>query len=441
MSAGYETDLYRRLYGEIAKIRLIDTHEHLQRDCELPAPATVSIGRFFAHYANCNLVSVGMPPADMARVQDGANGLDPMERWALIKPWYARTRNTTYFEALRIALRDLYGVWDFADDTILPLTEAMRREIRPGFTRKVFDKAGIDYAMNNPFGPHLVFNGDHDPDCYIEDMMDAFTVFPFAQLATATGVDIRRLDDYLRVIDVYFERYAACAGAFKVGRAYDRSLCWEDVPRSVAEPVFDRLLAMNVRPDRRDIQALEDFILHYLARKCGEYHLRMKVHPGFQEGNGNVISNSRAAHLCNLFLKYPRTPFDIYHISFPYQEEAALLAQTFPNVVIDFCFVWIANPAMGRRALSDMLDFVPASKIHGFGGDYIFVEGSYGHAVVARREITRVLCEKVEEGRFTEEEALETGRLLLRDNALANFNLEERRAAYHRIVFGGANRN
>ena len=81
-----------------------------------------------------------------------------------------------------------------------------------------------------------------------------------------------------------------------------------------------------------------------------------------------------------------------------------------------------------------MLDTVPANKIHGFGGDYIFVEGSYGHAVIARREIARVLCEKVEEGRFSEEYAVEVGHMLLRDNALENFALNKRRKAFKERV-------
>ena len=74
-----------------------------------------------------------------------------------------------------------------------------------------------------------------------------------------------------------------------------------------------------------------------------------------------------------------------------------------------------------------MLDTVPANKIHGFGGDYIFVEGTYGHAVMARREIARVLCEKIEEGTFDEDYAVQVGRMLLRDNPIENFGLEKRR--------------
>jgi len=434
MTYSYQSDLYQRLRAELNHIPIIDCHEHLQRESELPSREQVNIGRFFVHYANCDLVSAGMPATEMARVKDNVNGLSARERWALLKPWYGKAWNTAYCESLRIALRDLYGVEDFADDTVERLTDTMRREIKPGFTRRVLDKAGIDYVLTDAFGPRPIFNPDFDPACFMVDMHDCFTNFPIAQLEADSGLEIKCLDDYLQVIEFYFARDARYACAFKVTRAYDRTLCWEDVPRSAVEGTFNRLLAFNDSPDRQSMQALEDFILHYLVRQCGEYALRMKFHTGLQEGNGNIITNSRAALMGNLLLKYPRTNFDFFHISYPYQEELTVLAKNFANVTIDFCWMWIINPAAARRALSDMLDTVPANKIHGFGGDYIFVEGSYGHAEIARREITRVLCEKVEEGRFTEDYALRVGAMLLRDNAIENFGLTERRAAFKEWV-------
>ncbi|MHB9132722.1 MAG: amidohydrolase family protein [Armatimonadota bacterium] len=438
MSLSYETDLYRRVRRHLDSIHIIDCHEHLQRESELPGSEQVNIGRFFIHYANCDLISSGLPREDYQRVMDSANGLSPKERWTLLEPWYRRSWNTAYNESLRIAIRDLYGVEDFSADTVDALTEAMRTAVKPGFTRQVFDKAGIDFALNNPFGPKMAFNPDFDPDCFMVDMVNSFHIFPSTQLGIEAGIDIRCLDDHLRAIDWYFEQYGKVCSAFKVGSAYQRTLYWEDVPRSAVEDTFNRTLALNDRPDTKDIQALEDYLMHYLCGKCGEYGIRMKFHTGLQEGNGNIITNSRAALLANLFMKYPNTTFDIYHISYPYQEELVTLAKNFPNVTIDFAWMWIINPAAGRRALSDMLDAVPANKIHGFGGDYIMVEGTYGHATIARREIARVLCEKVEEGRFSEAYACTVGDMLLRDNALENFDLAARREAFKAFAKGTA---
>ena len=282
MSYAFETALYQRIRSELNKVPIIDCHEHLQRESELPTGDQAHIGRFFMHYASCDLVSAGMPLAEMTRVQDGTNGLSATERWAFLKPWYCKARNTAYFDALRIAFRDLYGVEDLADDTVEPLTATMRRQIRPGFTRAVFNKAGIDYAMNNPFTPKPIFNPDYGTDCFIVDMFDDFTTFPIARLAEDSGLDIKCLGDYLQVIDFYFARDGHCASAFKVSRAYDRPLIWDDVARSTVEGTFNRLLVANDCLDQQSIHALEDFIMHYLVRKCGEYDLRLKFHTGFQ---------------------------------------------------------------------------------------------------------------------------------------------------------------
>ena len=160
MKPSYETDLYRRIHDELAKIQMTDCHEHLQREGELPQGADIHLGRLFAHYASCDLITAGMPASIMGKVQTDAS-LDPAERWKLLKPWYQKAWNTGYCEALRIALRDLYRVEDLTDDTVEDLTEAMRQEIKPGFTRQVFNRAGIDYAMNNPFEiPHRTAGGE-----------------------------------------------------------------------------------------------------------------------------------------------------------------------------------------------------------------------------------------------------------------------------------------
>ncbi len=429
MANPYQTELFKDLYRDVRQIRIVDCHEHLQPEGDLPSAGQAHIGRFFAQYASSDLISAGMPAADMQLVRDGANGLNAQSRWALLKPWYRRAWHTAYCECLRIALRDLYDCEDFSDETVDSLTDAMRRRIQPGFTRTVLDRAGIDFAMNQTAGSRKIYETGFDHECFIVDMIDGFTRFPLADLQAESGLPIRCLDEYLRVIDAYFAKYAGIAGAFKVPRAYDRSLYWADVTRAAAEGPFNRLLAFNDGLDGCERQALENFIMHYLCRACGDAGLRMKFHTGLQEGNGNHITNSRAALLANLFLKYPQTSFDIYHLSYPYQEEVVTLVKNFPNVSVDFCWMWIINPAAARRALADLLDAVPLNKIHGFGGDFVFVEGSYGHAEIARREITRVLCDKIEEGRFSEDQARTAARMLLRDNALENFGLLERRAA------------
>ena len=75
--------------------------------------------------------------------------------------------------------------------------------------------------------------------------------------------------------------------------------------------------------------------------------------------------------------------------------------------------------------LHEWIETVPGNKIFGFGGDYGFVEGIYGHSVIARENVAQVLAEKVEEGYFDESEAIESGKKILRDNAYEFFRIRK----------------
>ena len=129
-----------------------------------------------------------------------------------------------------------------------------------------------------------------------------------------------------------------------------------------------------------------------------------------------MLANGRPRLLNNLFLAYPNVKFDLFHISYPYSGEAAALAKMFPNVFIDMCWAHIISPAAVTAALADFLDGVPFNKIMGFGGDYGFVDGVYGHLVLARENISRVLAEKVKLGVFGVEQAVKIGEHLLYHN-------------------------
>ncbi|MGB9797150.1 MAG: hypothetical protein ACPLSK_00855 [bacterium] len=123
-------------------------------------------------------------------------------------------------------------------------------------------------------------------------------------------------------------------------------------------------------------------------------------------------------------MEYKEAKFDIFHGGYPYTSELATLAKNFQNVFIDMCWLHIISPTVARRALHEWLETVPQNKIMGFGGDYIFVEGAYAHSLIARQNIATVLIEKVEDGYFSEEEAVKIANRLLRDNPVELFNLK-----------------
>ena len=410
---------------------MVDTHEHLDAEDAFIAQH-VDFGRLFLHYANCDLVSAGCPLGDIERLTLD-DGLSPREKWQLIAPYWDFMRGTGYGRCLEIAIRDLYGLDGLNAETVEPLSERMAANRQPGFYRQVFEKAGIGIALWNRLdrlGPlSRMWGEQYDRTLFVQDMLASHLDLQAPDWRERWGREILSLDDYLGAIEERFAAYASQASALKIGLAYSRPLYFEDRARSEVEPFFNRLLNAGwernaAMPTMGELRAVQDYLVHFSLQQCAKHDLTVKFHTGLQEGNGNTIGNSRAALLNNLFFKYPKVRFDVYHISYPYQDELATLAKNFSNVAIDFCWMWIINPAAGRRALGEFLEAVPANKIHGFGGDFIFVEGSYGHAIMAKENIARTLADKVADGDMTMDRALQVGRWLLYDNPIGWFRLE-----------------
>lgn len=82
-------------------------------------------------------------------------------------------------------------------------------------------------------------------------------------------------------------------------------------------------------------------------------------------------------HLVNLLLEYREARFDLFHAGYPYQGEVAALGKNFPNVYVDLCWLHVISPWVARQTLHEWIETVPANKILGFGGDYLFVEGGF----------------------------------------------------------------
>jgi predicted TIM-barrel fold metal-dependent hydrolase len=205
--------------------------------------------------------------------------------------------------------------------------------------------------------------------------------------------------------------------------AYQRDLHFREVSAADAAAEFDSMMR-DAEPvpegyrltENRPYRRLADHMFHHLVSLADAHGVPFQIHTGLHAGNGNFLTNSRPTDLTNIFLKFPRVTFDLFHIGYPYWRECAVLAKTFPNVNIDFCWMHIVSPSGARAALHEMLDSVPASKIMGYGGDYRYPELSYGHLVIARRNIARVLAERVEAGANTEGEAAQIGQWLLAGN-------------------------
>ncbi len=138
--------------------------------------------------------------------------------------------------------------------------------------------------------------------------------------------------------------------------------------------------------------------MHFILNKANEKNLVFQFHSGMHDGNGNYLHNSNPTLLTNLFFRYPDIKFDLFHISYPYQQELGALCKNFPNVFINMCWSHIISPIAAINTLIEYLEVVPINKISAFGGDFAFIDGVYGHLILTRQNVCRALTKKIMSG-------------------------------------------
>jgi predicted TIM-barrel fold metal-dependent hydrolase len=243
-------------------------------------------------------------------------------------------------------------------------------------------------------------------------MQDLSIVGMFAGPALETyarpaGISVHSLADWERVMDWWFERYARYAVAVKSQHAYSRDIDYQRVDRSVAEPIFGKILRKSAPVSAEERRQLEDHLFWAAVDRATEAGLPVKLHTGYYAGhNGMPLARvsrnaNSAAELCRLS---PETKFVFMHICYPFYEDLLAVAKHYTNAYVDLCWAWIINPIATKDFLKKYLLTVPAHKILTFGGDYIPVEPVVGHAILARRGISLALAELVEEGWLDGEE-------------------------------------
>ena len=424
---------YQEIRKHVGSIRLIDTHEHLPPENERVNKVVDVLNQFYLHYASSDLVSAGMSPEDLLYIKDPKIPLD--YRWAIFEPWWDRIRNTGYSRCMEIAARDLYGVDGINSETYKQLSRKMMERNKEGLYKWVLhEKAGIDICVLDT----LREDYDVDKDLFVpvlrvSEYASPRNVKDLEVLGKKFGNPIHNLGDYVNLVKGRFDALEGRVAALKIALAYDRSLHFEKRTFSEAEESLNKIfktrgfswtpiegteyseLAQD-GPGREELIPLQDYLVHLSIQEASKRGIPIQIHTGLHEGNKNIISNSNPELLVNLFLEYGEAKFDIFHGGWPYSSQLSALAKNFQNVYIDMCWMHIISPSRAVSALDEWLDEVPVNKIMGFGGDFLCVEGSYGHSEMARNNVAKVLAGKVDDGIYGMDEAKKYAGWILRDN-------------------------
>ncbi|MEP0765908.1 MAG: amidohydrolase family protein [Fimbriimonadia bacterium] len=416
---------YESLRQHVDAITLVDTHEHIEPEAAWLAAdeGLVDFSRFFMHYASVDLVSAGMPATDLERVRSADTPLD--DKWALFEPHWEKARNTAYCRAVDMAIRRLFDLPGLSRDTYRPFAERMRECRKPGYYRWVLkEKANIAVSVLDG-GTLEVDRELFVPAIRFDDLVFVRSRADLKARESQCCVSIHSPYDLVNALEAEFQRNReggmACV---KSGLAYERTLAYANPSEAEACRAFEVAVHSEEPAAFDQVKPLQDYVFHRLVQLCVEHDVPMQIHTGLQEGNGNYLEWTNPLHLTELLMTYPGGRFDLFHAGYPYWRELAALAKMFPGVHADLCWTNIITAIGSRRALSEWLELIPASKIFAFGGDYLFVEGVVAHAEMARENVARVLAQKVEDNYLSHDDAARIATMVLRDNARSFFRLE-----------------
>jgi hypothetical protein len=407
----------------------IDTHEHLVEEHRRLRPDGFELVRaygkpvtfagdwslLFDLYSQFDLIGAGFTPDALKELQ--GPGRSPLEKWDLVAPFLALTRHTGPLRAVDVTTERLLGL-RLARETVEEIDARVRALRVEGYYRRVLrDVANVSHCHVN--------SAEDDPFCEtsMPDLLrQDLALWPLAlgrdaPGEAASGIEVGSLDDYMRVVEWCFERYAARAVAVKCAWAYVRPLA-TSMPAAPPRREFARLRAGTASPAEQ--RRVEDFLLQRCIELATDAGLPVKLHLGQLAATHNPMFPHVLDHprdVVGLVQANPATTFVLMHIAWPQQEQLLAVARHHPNVVIDLCWAWVLAPRSTEDFLERALTTLPASRLLCFGGDYLTVEHVVGQAELARRGLQAALERLIGRGWLTRADAAALVPLLMHGNA------------------------
>lgn len=125
------------------------------------------------------------------------------------------------------------------------------------------------------------------------------------------------------------------------------------------------------------------------------------------------LSQRTIAQLAEMIGRHPQLKFQCFLASRHANQSLCTLARELPNLSLAGCWWHNFFPDIIRQVLSERLDMLPTNKQIAFFSDAYCVEWTYAKALLLRKQLARVLAERIEYGQYTQADALKIARAIL----------------------------
>jgi len=427
--------LVAELEAALSEVPMLDIHTHLVGG-KLGARGLHDV--LLYHMVVSDLCAAGCPSgARLTQFPQWPTREEAHTRIREALPFLPHIQNTSSFWGVRIILHDLYGwtepitpdnwprlddrIRERADDRAWPHSILDRLNIRRTGTEIARRGNGEDddrlqYALEWGFFTRCQW-GEFDTALYELERCWGRTPESPSPIGSgarpATERTIRSLDDAHAAIAHYV---SAIPYARVIATATHISTDIDFRPVSNAEMEAALKRRALAGPAERDIFAayVHEHFLTALEQHGDKivFQFSFGAEPLPFE-TGSRLNQRTIAQLAEMIGRHPRLRFQCFLSSRHANQSLCTLARELPN--LSLAGYWWHNffPDVIRQVMAERLDMLPANKQVGFFSDAYCVEWTYAKAILVRKQLARVLAEKIEQGQYSEGDAIRVARATL----------------------------
>jgi glucuronate isomerase len=419
----------------LAGVPVLDIHTHLVGG-RLGARGLHDV--LLYHMVVSDLYAAGCP--------SGAR-LTEFPRWPTTREAHARVqealpflpfiRNTSSAWGVRLILADLY---DWHEPVARDNWRRLDDRIRERADDRAWHHAILDRLNIRRTGTEIARRGRGEDDARLQYALEwgFFTRCQWGEFDTALrelehcwgrppgsprpiGTAIRSKP--ARAIRTLADVHAAMrhyVGAIPFGRVLSTAthLSTDIDFRSVTDDEMEAALARRAAASstERDIYAsyVNELFLTQLEKRGREivFQFSFGAEPLPFE-TGSRLNQRSIAQLAEMIARHPRLRFQCFLANRHANQSLCTLARELPNLSLAGCWWHNFFPDVMRQVLSERLDLLPLNRHIGFFSDAYCVEWTYAKAVLTRKQLARVLTERVAQGQYSRQDALAVARAIL----------------------------
>ena len=411
----------------IQQTRLVDTHEHLQKEDEWLDSQPDILQDLFNNYVPADLHTAGATPSAIRQLMDKSN-TDLAQRFEAIQPAWEAAQLTGYGESVRLIAKEIYGIDEITADTLIQNQNKTAYLCQPGERFRILSEvANLDHVQTDDFcWPCLP--DQSGSDFFLYDLSWASFCnghVDIASIYSTVGIEVSDLNSLEQAMSAIFDKYAPVAIAVKSQHAYNRTLHWSPRNDNEARQALNQILTQaDEKIGRQTRLCLGDWAWGKGLELAAQHNLPFKIHTGYYAGNDRMpVSRIAAGNMCELLAAFPQTRFVLMHIAYPYSQELIALAKHYRNVWVDLCWTWSIDPFSSMDFLRRFIHTVPINKLFAFGGDTSWPTSALAYAIQARQGIEKTLTAEIDEGYLNEKQAIFVADKIMRNNQYECFDL------------------